>query len=446
MLTIECYIFYGTLVFLWLEFIWETYLGLRQDRVYKYAVEIPPELEGIFDEETYVNARLYGWDRNSFVMTQDTISIVTLTLHILFNVYYHAWNLSGHVLRKLGYVTFNETLQTVLFVFFMDILNVIKTLPISLYYTFILEASHGLNTQTVGLFLEDTIKLFVLVQLVVFLLVTAVIFLINTAGEYFFTYLWGFTVLLSLLLSSLFPTYIAPLFNEYTQLPEGELRSNIESLAASMNFPLSEIYIMETTSDSTSRSNAYFYGFWNNKRIVLTNNLLKQRDEETDSDEDADENKMAPKGLEDDEVLAIVAHELGHWQMNHIPLQIILNYSLMLISYTFIGFLFKQESLYRAFGFVEQGAPIFIKLVLILQFILTPYTALINTLLTNVSRRMEFQADDFAVSLGFREKSRRALIKIHKDNLSFPAYDWLYSTWYHSHPTLLERLHRLTED
>jgi STE24 endopeptidase len=151
------------------------------------------------------------------------------------------------------------------------------------------------------------------------------------------------------------------------------------------------------------------------------------------------------KGCEDEEVLAVLAHELGHWKLGHITKNIIIMQVQMFLIFIVFSMLFKYQPLYAALGFTDGSKPILIGLMVIMMYILAPYHAILSFVMAILSRKFEYQADEFAKSLGFQKELGKALIKLQIDNLGFPCYDWLYSAFNHSHPTLLQRLHKLEE-
>jgi STE24 endopeptidase len=210
------------------------------------------------------------------------------------------------------------------------------------------------------------------------------------------------------------------------------------------------LYVVEGSKRS-SHSNAYFYGFYKFKRIVLFDTLLEISErkkikesigeEWKESDEDE---KSAKAGCNKDEILAVLGHELGHWKLNHILKNLILAQVQIFLMFLLFAFLSKSKPLYVAFGFTDSQ-PVLIGLMIVLQYILAPYSALVNFLMTVLSRKFEFQADTFAAELGRADALKTALIKLNNDNLSFPIFDWLYSAWNHSHPPLLERIEALNK-
>lgn len=145
-------------------------------------------------------------------------------------------------------------------------------------------------------------------------LLCLMLWIVQNGGDYFYLYLWIMIIVASLLVMIIYPELIAPLFDKYTPLPDGELKQKIEELAASLKFPLQKLFIVEGSMRST-HSNAYMYGFHKHKRIVLFDTLIKGYCKKNDSDADKDKDK--DKGCETNEILAVLAHELGHWKHNH---------------------------------------------------------------------------------------------------------------------------------
>lgn len=256
----------------------------------------------------------------------------------------------------------------------------------------------------------------------------------------------------TLFMMIVYPEFIAPLFDKYTPLPEGELRTQIEKLADFVEFPLYKLFVVEGSKRS-SHSNAYFYGFFRFKRIVLFDTLLdvnereklkevmgKKEEEEEEKELDEEEKEKNKKmGCNNPEILAVLGHELGHWKLNHVLKNIVISEVHIFLMFALFGYLYKLQVLYAAFGF-ENERPNLIGMMIILQFITAPYNSLLDFAMTCLSRRFEFQADQFAMDMGKSKELRTALIKLNNDNLSFPIYDWLYSAFHHSHPPLLERL------
>merc|ERR1719422_1070977 len=208
--------------------------------------------------------------------------------------YRYFWDLAGSTVTSLGYdVSDNEILVSILFSFYLSVFSTITGLPFSIYREFVLEEKHGFNKQTPGFYAKDQVKKFVVGQVIQSPILAGIIKIVFWGGDYFFIYLWVFAVLMTLFLMTIYPDLIAPLFDKYTPMPEGELRSQIEALAASVEFPLYKLYVV-MGSKRSSHSNAYFYGFFKFKRIVLFDTLLEEAERlklKTEEDKDKEEEK-----------------------------------------------------------------------------------------------------------------------------------------------------------
>ncbi|CAL4093639.1 unnamed protein product, partial [Meganyctiphanes norvegica] len=319
---------------------------------------------------------------------------------------------------------------------------------------------------TPGFYIKDKIKKFFVMQLISAPVVSGLVFIVKAGGDYFFMYLWGFTMAVVLFFMTVYPDYIAPLFDKYEPLPEGELRSKIEALAAKIEFPLTKLYVVEGSKRS-AHSNAYFYGFYKNKRIVLYDTLLEDytplnkkeeeekaedtseetpdKEETLEKEEKTEKEEKKKTGCSNDEVVAVLGHELGHWKMNHVLKGIVISQVNLLLIFGVFGSMYRYSPLYRAFGF-HNSQPAFIGLIIVMQFVFAPYNEVLGFLMTMFSRYNEFQADAFAKALGYTGLLKSALVKLNTDNLGFPIYDHLFSAWHNSHPPILERIAVLERD
>ncbi|RWS17165.1 CAAX prenyl protease 1-like protein [Dinothrombium tinctorium] len=449
------FLFRFVLVFVWITYLWESFLSYRQYKVYTNVTTIPPDFVGVLDQKTFTKARLYSIDKSKFGFVSKLWSQLLTTAILLSNIIPYLWNISGDLLRSFDYNSKSEIPQTLVFILIGSLVSSLLDLPWSLYYTFVIEERYGFNNQTLGFYFKDKLKKFVVSQAIMNPIIAAVIYIIHIGGDYFFIYLWAFCSVIVFLFMTIYADYIAPLFDKFVPLPEGELRTKIEELALSLNFPLKKLYVVENSKRS-SHSNAYLYGVHKNKRIVLFDTLLQdytpsdERDEKKkENDEklanDGDENKAKEKknkGVSNPEIVAILAHELGHWKLNHVLKNIFITEINMFLCFACFGLLYQNPVVYSAFGFFNER-PVFIGLILIFQYIFSPYNEILSFLMTCLSRRFEFQADAFAKQLNKASDLRSAVIKLNADNLSFPIYDRLYSAWYLSHPPLLERVQAL---
>ena len=301
----------------------------------------------------------------------------------------------------------------------LGLVNAIYAIPFELFQTFKIEEKHGFNRQSVKGFFLDKVK-GVILSMVLGGGFLALILWTMDSGPYWWVYAWVATALFGMLVSWLYPTLLAPLFNKFSPLPEGELREQIYQLAKKVEFRTSGIYVMDASKRS-SHGNAYFTGIFGEKRIVLFDTLLES---------------LSPQ-----EIVAVLAHELGHFKLHHVRVSLLRSIVIMGLLFFAMSLAKPLEIFYEAFGFA--GVSNYAALVVfslwygIVGFVFTP-------LQSWLSQRNEFAADAFAKrNIDSYETLSNALVKLGKRNQSMPLTDPKFSFFYYSHPPLLERLSAL---
>lgn len=433
---------------------------LFQVNVYKTAKKVPAELQKELTMETFEKARLYGLDKSQFSIVKSVLlEVILVPLELYFGVLSMMWYKSQELTAQLNLNPDSEIQTSCVLILVLTVVSLVKEMPFTIYGIFVLEEKHGFNKQTAGFFVLDQIKSLALSISLTLPIASAVIYIVQIGGQYFFVWLWLFVGIVTLLFVTIYPVFIAPLFDTYRPLDDGPLRKSIEELSANLKFPLKQLYVVEGSKRS-AHSNAYFYGLWGSKRIVLFDTLLINKgkpieeneavEEEAEDKAASEKEKLLPtkdnKGCEDSEVLAVLAHELGHWQLGHVTKNIIISQVHLFLMFFAFGYLFHFDPVYRAVGFKEGEKPILVGLILIFTYLFGAYNSLITFAMTVLSRKFEYQADEFAQKLGYSDELCKALIKLNIDNLGFPVYDWMYSSWSHSHPTLLQRMDRLKQN
>ncbi len=304
----------------------------------------------------------------------------------------------------------------------LAILGVIG-LPFAAWSKFRLEARYGFNRMTPGLFISDTVKSIILAMLLGAPLAAAVLWVMQNTGTAWTWWAWALWVFFNLLILWLFPTVIAPIFNKFTPLDNPELAHRINALAERSGFPLSGLYVMDGSRRS-AHGNAYFTGFGKARRIVFFDTLLNR--------------------LDNDEVEAVLAHELGHFHHKHILRRIILSFALSLVFFQALGWLSGQVWFYTGLGVMPQFGRPNDALALILFFLVIPvFTFWVGPLASRLSRRDEFQADAYAVRQSSAPALASALVKLYDDNAATLTPDPLHSAFYDSHPPAAVRIQRL---
>ncbi|KAH9283766.1 CAAX prenyl protease 1 -like protein [Echinococcus granulosus] len=440
-------------VFIWGLFLWETYLNLRQLKVAKEVTKSPEEIKCLMNDADFDKSRRYAIDKLNFDIVSGFYNILSMSVILHFQLIAWAWYKSkehmlficSHTPWSFGVTERSEISFSLLFTVYVALFQFFESLPWSYYRLFVVEERYGFNKQTVGFFIKDRLKALVVGLVIGLPIISVLIWIIKAGGRHFYIYAYGFTFIVSIIIMFVYPEFIAPIFDRYERFPDCELRTKIEELAASIDFPLKKLFVVEGSKRS-SHSNAYFYGFGKNKRIVLFDTLIrgfKMSGAESDSSESADKtsDEAQNRGCGDDEeILAVLAHELGHWKLKHVTFNLVIAQINIFFMFFAFGQLVSVDQLFVDFGLPPSAAPMLIRLIVVFQFIFMPYSSVLEFLLTMLSRKFEFQADAFAVSLKSGEKLKSALLMLTKDNLSFPVYDWLYSMCNHSHPPITERM------
>ncbi|KAL3624431.1 CAAX prenyl protease 1 [Castilleja foliolosa] len=402
-------------------YLFESYLDLRQHAAHKLTT-LPKPLIGVISQEKFEKSRAYSIDKSNFHFVHEFVTILMDSAILYFGILPWFWKRAGEFLLYADLNAENEILHTLAFLAGVMFWSQITDLPFSLYSTFVIEARHGFNKQTIFLFFRDMIKGIALGIVIGPPIVAAIIIIVQKGGPYLAIYLWAFMLIVSLVMMTIYPVLIAPLFNKFTPLPEGDLRTKIENLASSLKFPLRKLFVVDGSTRS-SHSNAYMYGFFKNKRIVLYDTLIQQC-------------------KNDEEVVAVIAHELGHWKLNHTMYSFIAVQILTLLQFGGYTLVRNSKDLFQSFGFDTQ--PVLIGLI-IFQHTVIPLQHLVSFSMNLVSRAFEFQADAFAKKLGYAVPLRAGLIKLQEENLSAMNTDPWYSAYHYSHPPLVERLTAIDE-
>ncbi|MDQ6955618.1 MAG: M48 family metallopeptidase [Mariprofundaceae bacterium] len=283
-------------------------------------------------------------------------------------------------------------------------------LPFSLYSTFKVEQSFGFNKMTLGLYFSDMLKQALLMMAIGAPLIWVVLWLMQSAGEMWWLWAWAVWTGFSVLMMWAYPTFIAPLFNKFEPMEDGELKTAIEGLLNKCGFESNGLFKMDGSKRS-SHGNAYFSGFGKSKRIVFFDTLLEQ--------------------LSVDETLAVLAHELGHFKRNHIKKRMALMFSMSLAGFAILGWLAEQGWFYAGLG-VSQ--PSHYMLLILFMLAMPVFTFALSPLMSMYSRKHEFEADDYAKEHANAEDLISALVKMYDDNAATLTPDSLYSAWHDSHP------------
>jgi STE24 endopeptidase len=374
-------------------------------------------------QDKFRKAQAYGLDKIQFGMIASLYDVFESIAFLFYGFAPFIWDYSvqkGNEWFALQEEK-NEILISLLFLSFITVIGTITSLPFELYSTFQIERKHGFNKQTLTLFITDKIKGLLLSAIIGTPFAYLLLYIIKTGGKYFYIYVWFFLFIFSIIMMTLVPVVIMPLFNKYEPLPEGTLKTRIYALADQLKYPLTKLFVMDGSKRS-SHSNAFMFGFGKNKRIVLFDTLLTQ--------------------VKEDEILAILGHELGHWKLGHTLSNFVTTQVYTAAAFYFFALTYGSTDLYAAFGFNDPKRPTatLIALMLFFQTLWAPVDKVLSFILTIVSRQNEFGADKFSVQLGMSRDLQSGLCKIHLENLGAMNPDPYYSAYHYSHPPLVERL------
>lgn len=389
--------------------------ALNRAEVQRHAKAPPPAAAAVMDEATYRKSVAYTLEKSRFGGVTEVFDTLVLAL-VLFGgilpplyILVTSWGASGAIWTQA------------LFILLTGALLSIPSLPFEWWEQFRLEQRYGFNKTTPGLWVTDRIKGAVLAFVIGFPLLWALLGLVKWVGPSW--WIWGFGLLFGfqLLMLVLYPKLILPLFNKLTPLPEGELRDRLLALGDRTGFKAKAIEVIDGSKRS-GHSNAYFTGFGRFRRIVLFDTLIAQ---------------LTPEELE-----AVLAHEIGHYRRGHIPKMIAMSAVSLLLGFAVLAWLAASPWFNTAFGFPAYAlAPSFLLFGLLSGLVTFWFSPLTHLLM----RRYEYQADAFARdAMGGPGAMIGALRKLAQKNLTNLTPHPLFSAFYYSHPTIVERERALT--
>ena len=381
---------------------------LNSSYLKKHGQKIPVAFAGVIDENELQKISQYTTDNIGFNIVQTTVSR-TLFLFII---------LSGVLPWLASSLTqVNFLLAGLIFFSVPGFLEGVAGLPFDYYHSFVLEDKYGFNTKTFKIWFSDLVKSLIVVIILGSLLLSALLLMLAYAGQAWWVWAWVVLLCFQLLMTILYPTVIAPLFNTFTRLEDSELKVRIQRLADEEGLNVKGIYQMDA-SKRTRHTNAYFSGLGKAKRIVLFDSLIQSHDL--------------------DEIVAILAHEIGHLKKNHIKKQLVITSFVSLLLFYLAAKLLTFNLMYESFGF--SNMPHYVGLFMV-SVLWGPISAFLSPMGMAISRKFEKEADLYSFQ---RLKSAKplamALKKMARENLSNLTPHPLYVWFNYSHPPLLERV------
>ena len=393
-----------------LDFLWSQYLSFRNRR--KMTPVIPPQLDGIYDETEYKKQQHYQKVNSGFSIYAASLSF-TITLIILL------FGLFGWLDIKLREYIDNPIYLTLAFFGIVFILNELISIPFSYYSTFVIEERFGFNKSTEKIFWFDQLKSLLLAILLGGILLSIITWFYNSLGQYAWMYAWGLITIFTLFMTLFYSNIIVPLFNKQTPLEDGELKTAIEDFAKKAGFNIDNIYVMDASKRST-KANAYFTGLSSKKRIVLYDTLIND--------------------LSTDEIVAVLAHEIGHYKKKHTLTGTIISIITTGIMLFLLSYFLGNKDVAIALG-GEQSS--FHLGLIAFSLLFTPISLILGIFSSMLSRKNEYEADAYAASFGLAQPLISGLKKLSVKSLSNLNLDSLYVFFHYSHPTLLQRIDKL---
>jgi STE24 endopeptidase len=412
------------LIFFMLHFLIERALALINSRfVYAHRETVPPAVKDTISMETYARSIQYALTRARFGHVTSVYG-AGLKLFFLF---------SGILLMLdewLRPLPFGELGRGVALIMAFFIIRNILDLPFDLYSTFRIESRFGFNKTTVKTFWMDQVKGFILSMLIGIPFQYAILLFIVKGGSYWWLWASVFVITFQIVMMIAYPILIAPLFNKFTPLQDGELKNRLVELAQRCQFAARGIFVVDGSKRST-HSNAYFTGIGNSRRIVLFDTLIEQ--------------------MNIDELAAVLAHEIGHYKRKHILQRLALTIVMTPVAFYILGLLVNWKPMYEAFSMGSLFAPsvpperhVAIG-VLLFSMIAGDFTFWVGPFFSFLSRKHEYEADAYAAQQTSAAPMASALMKLSEKNLSTLLPHPAYSAYHYSHPTLLERLGALKQ-
>lgn len=380
------------------------YINLKAQRA-----DIPEEVSSFYDREKYLKSLDYHKEQTRFSFITATFSFLLSAGMLWFGGF--GW-LDG-ILRPYFE---NDIVLALAFFGMLMLVSDILTIPFQLYSTFVIEEKYGFNKTTTKTFITDKLKGYALAAIIGSLLLSILLYLIQSIGPDFWIWFAGIAAVFVLFINMFYTSLILPLFNKLTPLGEGELKSAIEAFSKKANFPLDNIYVIDGSKRS-KKSNAFFSGIGKKKKIVLYDTLIANHTI--------------------DELVAVLAHEVGHYKKKHI----IWGYVLSVLQIVFTLYILSLMIFNESLSLALEGNQLAIHLNLLAFGILfSPISAITGLFMNMYSRKNEFEADSYAKETYNGNALANALKKLSVDNLSNLYPHPVYVFFHYSHPPLLERL------
>lgn len=403
-------LFYIILIIITVGYITDTWLGLLNNK--HRNRKLPEELKDIYEPDKYLRSQQYGYTSFRFSLLSDGFSYVLLMAVLLLGGF-------AFLDETIRLYTSHPVIIALLFFGTIGFISDLLSTPFTAYATFVIEQTYGFNKTTVRTFILDKLKGWLLSLIIGIPLMAFIVWLFDIGGPHIWLYAWLAVTAFTLFFTFFYSSLIVPLFNKQTPLPDGELRTAIEAYAAQTGFRISNIFVIDGSKRS-AKANAYFTGFGSRKRIVLYDTLINE--------------------LNTDELVAVLAHETGHYKKKHILKSIIASVVETGFMFFLLGQFVKSPMLSEAIGITEPSFHAGAITFGLLYGVFTTFTGIVTNM---VSRHNEYEADHYAAQTWKAEALISGLKKLTAHNLSNLTPHPLYVFVNYSHPTLYERVMRM---
>jgi len=400
-------LFYLLLGIISVKFLFDTFINALNSK--HFNDEIPTELIGVYNDKEYLKSQNYKKVNYKFSLVMSTFSIVLTILFFLFDGFAFVDGIARNI-------SDNVVVITIIFFGIIIFGSDILTFPFSYYKTFVIEEKFGFNKSSLKTFILDKIKSWLMMVFIGGGLLALITWFYHLTTANFWLYAWGLISAFTIFMNMFYSKLIVPLFNKQAPLEDGELKTAIEQFSKNVGFKLNNIFVIDGSKRST-KANAYFSGFGSQKRITLYDTLIND--------------------LETDEIVAVLAHEVGHYKKKHVIYNLLL--SLILTGFTLFIFslLVGNSTLSQALG-VEIAS--FHLGLIAFTILYSPISEITSLIMNALSRKFEYQADDYAKNNFKSEALISSLKKLSKNSLSNLTPNKLYVKIHYSHPTLLQRI------
>ena len=375
---------------------------------------LPNDISDVYEINEYQQSQSYKKTNHNFSKITSLFSLITTLLFFFFN----GFSIVDEIARGFSN---NIIIITLIFFGIIIIGSDIISIPFSLYKTFVIEEKFGFNKSTKKLFFLDKIKGLLMTIILGGSILSIITWFYEFTGNYFWIYTWLLITTFSVFLNMFYSKLIVPLFNEQTILEEGDLKNEIVKYVNSVGFKANNIYVLNGSKRST-KANAYFSGFGNQKRITLYDTLIND--------------------LENDEIVAVLAHEVGHYKRKHIFYNLTLSIILTGFALFVLSLFIKTPVLSLALG---VSLPSFHIGLIAFGILYSPVSQILGIFMNYMSRKFEYQADNYAKNTFSASPLISSLKKLSKNSLSNLTPHYLYVFFHFSHPTLLDRIKNLNK-